>query len=236
MKTKLSPWRPLCLGDTVAVKTLRPRQNGRHFADDIFKCIFLNENVWILLKISLKFVPKFKINNIPALVKIMAWRRPGDKPLSEPMMVSLLTHICVAQPLWVENDSGRYTEIIFNKNFHELLETYLYITDHGEVHMTGIHLWHPVIHPLTHSLASTPALSLTHSQTDNCQEPKAKTVGACCMWHQNQSPGHPPGHLCNNCGSWATLDGFQLTCDQHMWIWPLFMYSGTCIIRPGKSY
>ena len=56
---------------------------------------FLNGNVWIRIKISLKFVPKCPIDNIPALVQIMAWRRPGDKPLSEPMMVSLLTHICV---------------------------------------------------------------------------------------------------------------------------------------------
>ena len=51
--------------------TLRPRQNGRHFADNIFKCIFLDENVWISLKISLKFVPKGPINNIPALLQIM---------------------------------------------------------------------------------------------------------------------------------------------------------------------
>ena len=55
--------------------TLRPRQNGRHFTDDIFNCIFLNENVRISIKISLKFVPKGPINNIPALVQIMAWRR-----------------------------------------------------------------------------------------------------------------------------------------------------------------
>ena len=81
--------------------TLRPRQNGRHFPDDIFKCIFLNENAWILIKILLKFVPKGPINKIPTLVQIMAWRRSGDKPLSEPMMVSLLTHICVARPQWV---------------------------------------------------------------------------------------------------------------------------------------
>ena len=73
--------------------TLRPRQNGRHFADDIFKYIFLNGNFWIPVKISLKFVPKGTINIIPALVQIMAWRRPGDKPLSEPMVVSLPTHI-----------------------------------------------------------------------------------------------------------------------------------------------
>ena len=83
------------------LNTLRPRQNGRHFADDIFKCIFLNENVWIPIKISMKFLPKGPINNIPALVQIMAWRRPGDKPLSEPMMVSLTTHICFTRPPWV---------------------------------------------------------------------------------------------------------------------------------------
>ena len=40
----------------------------------IFKCIFLNKNVWIWIKISLKFVPQGPINNIPALVQIMAWR------------------------------------------------------------------------------------------------------------------------------------------------------------------
>ena len=85
--------------------TSRPRQNGRHFADDIFKCIFLDENARISLKISLTFVPKVRINNIPALVQIMAWRRPGDKPLSEPMMVSLLTHICVTRPQWVKHGS-----------------------------------------------------------------------------------------------------------------------------------
>ena len=86
---------------TQCFNSLRPRLNRRHFADDIFKCIFLNENVWISLQISLKFVPKGPINNIPALVQIMAWRRPGDKPLSEPMMVSLPTRICVTRPQWV---------------------------------------------------------------------------------------------------------------------------------------
>ena len=49
-------------------KTLRLRQNGRHFADDLFKCIFLNGSVWISIKTSPKFVPKDPINNVPALV------------------------------------------------------------------------------------------------------------------------------------------------------------------------
>ena len=67
-----------------------------------FKSILLNENVRLLIKISLKFVPKGPINKIPALVQIMAWRRPGDKPLSEPMMVRLLAHLWVTRPQWVD--------------------------------------------------------------------------------------------------------------------------------------
>ena len=77
--------------------------NGRHFANDIFKCIFLNEYVRFLNKISLKFVPKGLMNNIPALVQIMAWHRLGDKPLSELVMFSLPTHICVTRPQWVKD-------------------------------------------------------------------------------------------------------------------------------------
>ena len=58
-----------------------------------FNCIFfLNENLWISSKISLKYVFHGLIDSMSALVQIMAWRRSGDKPLSEPMMVSLLTY------------------------------------------------------------------------------------------------------------------------------------------------
>ena len=86
---------------TQSFNSSRPRQNGRLFADDTFKRIFLNENIRISTENSLKFVPKGLINNIPALVLIMAWRRPGDKPLSEPMLVRSVTHICVTWPQWV---------------------------------------------------------------------------------------------------------------------------------------
>ena len=97
------------------LNTLRVKPNFYHFTDEIFKCIFLNENAWIslqisfiepmhrnkpnityLIQISLKFVPQIPNNNIPALVQIMAWHRPGNKPLSEPMVISLLIIIkCV---------------------------------------------------------------------------------------------------------------------------------------------
>ena len=72
------------------INSLRSRKNSRHFTDDIFKCIFLNGNASTSLKNSLVFVPRVRVNNIPALVQIMAWRRPDDKPLSEPMMVRFL--------------------------------------------------------------------------------------------------------------------------------------------------
>ena len=54
------------------IQHIEAETNGRYFADDIF----VDENVWIPIKISLKFVPKGRVNNIPALVQIMAWRRP----------------------------------------------------------------------------------------------------------------------------------------------------------------
>ena len=72
---------------------LRPRQNRRRFAD-VFQCNFLNENVWIPIKISLKFVPKCPINTISVLVQIMAWRLLGAKPLSEPMMTRF-NNVCM---------------------------------------------------------------------------------------------------------------------------------------------
>ena len=66
----------------VWLNTLSSRRNRRHYVKDISKCIFLNENGLISIRISLKFIPRGPINNIPVLVLIMAWRRPGDKPIS----------------------------------------------------------------------------------------------------------------------------------------------------------
>ena len=85
-------------------------------SNDIFKWIFLNENLWI----SLKFVLRGPINSIPALVQIMAWRRPGDKPLSEPMMVKSLTHICVTRSQCVNS-----SVLFYRNNCHSGSETTL---------------------------------------------------------------------------------------------------------------
>ena len=108
------------------IKTLRLRQNGHHFADDIMRYIFFNENVWILIKISMKFVPECSVTNIPALVQIMVWHRLGDKSLSEPMVFSLLTHLWVILHQWVKNiqcltaltHRGQVTHIFISKLNH----------------------------------------------------------------------------------------------------------------------
>ena len=83
------------------LNSLKPRWNRCHFADDILKCIFWKENVSVSIKTSLKLIPKHPINSIPTLVQIMAWRRLGDKPLSEATMIILLMHKCVTLPQWV---------------------------------------------------------------------------------------------------------------------------------------
>ena len=91
----------MILVEFIDLNKLRPWQNGRHFPDDIFKCVLFNENVWILSEISLKFVHKRHFNNIPALVQTMAWRRPGESHYLNQWWPSSLTHIWVSLPQWV---------------------------------------------------------------------------------------------------------------------------------------
>ena len=96
-----------------ALNTLRPRQERRHFTDNYFTCILFNENCCILIKFSLKYVRKGPDDNNPALVQIMAWRRSGDKSLSEPMMISLPMHICVIRPQWVNKFRRSMSSVLF---------------------------------------------------------------------------------------------------------------------------
>ena len=67
-------------------------------AYDIFNCIFLNENIRILIGISMKIVPVGSIKNIPALVQVMAWHWTGRKALLVPIMVKFtdayMRHSC----------------------------------------------------------------------------------------------------------------------------------------------
>ena len=92
------------------IQNISPRRGltqwGRDKMAAIFRTTFSNRFSWMKkdefrLRFHWFFFPEGPINNIPALAQIVAWCRSGDKPLSEPMMVNLLTHICVIRPQWV---------------------------------------------------------------------------------------------------------------------------------------
>ena len=68
-----------------------------------FSNIFSYENIWISPNISLKFVPKVWINNIPALVQMMAWHRTDNKSWSKPKLFSLLMDIYITWTQWVKD-------------------------------------------------------------------------------------------------------------------------------------
>ena len=76
----------LLLNNTVCLTHLPMDKMAAAFADDIFKCIFMDEKFCISIWISLKYVPKCPIDNEATLVQIMAWCGTGDKQLPEPML------------------------------------------------------------------------------------------------------------------------------------------------------
>ena len=71
---------------TSAFTSSPPGKIGRHFGDDIFRCIFVNKILCIFIQISLKCLPKGLIDYMSALVLVMAWCLTGNEPLPEPMM------------------------------------------------------------------------------------------------------------------------------------------------------
>ena len=91
MELRLSCTNPSLSTNTssLVINTWEFEQNGQHFADVNFKCVFLNDNQYIFIQISLKFDPKGPGDNKPALSRVMAWYSTGDKPLSESMMITL---------------------------------------------------------------------------------------------------------------------------------------------------
>ena len=141
---------------------MRPRQDGCHFPDHTLKRIFLNENVIILIKISLMFVPSGPINNIPALVQIMAWCRSGGKPLTEPMMGRLSMHICVTRPQWV------------NQGLLHLWSKFGDLSLNGSWVIARTSKW------LTHKLTHTQTYKHPDAGYDNTGRPKL-ALGKKCM-------------------------------------------------------
>ena len=134
--------------------TLRLRQDGRYFCRRHLQMHFLNENVGFSLKISLMFVPEVRIHNILALVRIMACCLVATKPLSKPMMVSLLTHICITRPQWVKG----WINLYFFPSFaplNKLIYIYMYIYIYIRFHIQAIpmNLWKNKIRNLVYIIS-----------------------------------------------------------------------------------
>ena len=124
---------------------------GRDEMDAISQTTFSNAFSWMKifehrLEFHMKFVPKDPINNILALVQIMAWGRPGDKPLSESMMVSLPTHICVTRPQWVNWILGNKLQWNFNRNSNIFVQEIAF--ENGVCEMASIFLGLSVLIPV----------------------------------------------------------------------------------------
>ena len=86
--TQDGPWEAgLRFTQVLFINSSLPGQNGHHFADNIFRFIYLNKTFCILIKILLKFVPKDPTDNKWVLVQVMAWCLIGDKPLPKPMLI-----------------------------------------------------------------------------------------------------------------------------------------------------
>ena len=129
-----SSWRRIRVIDEIAMhsylpytvfNTLRPRQDGCLFADDILKCILLNLNSWIPNKISWKYVAWRLIDNKPYMVQIMGCRRAGDNPI----IWTIDGIYCETRPRWVrDGDRGDHPSDIYVSVIISLLYSYLLYT------------------------------------------------------------------------------------------------------------
>ena len=120
----------------------RDKIYGRHF-----QMHFFNENVLISLTFSPKFVPKVQINNITVSVQIKAWHMPGAKPLSETMVVNLLTHICVTRYQWVKDILTHYFDTVYIWNCYSVQKVLL------KVYYKCVHFMH--YHEIKYSFSSS---------------------------------------------------------------------------------
>ena len=108
------------------IKSYPLGQNGRHFADAIYRCILVN-GYCILIKISLKFVPKGLIGNNSALVSIMSWVRTCDKIIYEAMLtLSNDAHMQGSKGRWVKlKKNPIYFIILYSLNSSDNMKLFL---------------------------------------------------------------------------------------------------------------
>ena len=99
------------------INTFGWRKSWHQSADEILKCFFINEKYHIFIQISLRFIPKGPINNMPSMVQIMPWRHSDDNQLSDDSVVYWYIYIWNTQPwrihtLWT--DDAHYNGVIMS--------------------------------------------------------------------------------------------------------------------------
>ena len=120
----------------ISLNSLRPSQHGRRVAYGICKRISMTESVWISIKFLIETCFKGQINNIPSLVQIRAWHRPGEKPLSEPMVVRLPMHIWNTRPQCVKITSPAQGQSYNCSDTSEVTLEIWMIRPHRSIHST----------------------------------------------------------------------------------------------------
>ena len=151
----------------LTIDTLRPRQNCRHFADDIFKRTFLNENIWISTKFLLKFVPKCPFQNSIALVQKMAWRRIKKYLVCKRyVLYSISNELCCVsrEKLDIEPLDGMKLVMVM-RIYSKLTHFNICCQQYGDFHLLLIsrHSFYSRIHAQLHGIIQATPWSVCHT-------------------------------------------------------------------------
>ena len=124
----------------LSIKTHWGRGKWSPFSRRHFEMNFLEWNVWIWMQMSLKFVPRVQLT----ISHIVSVGRPGDKPSSETMMVSLLTQICITQSQWANyvtqychRSSTKASPLLIKATY---VRSYMRVTAHQIEQQLGRHI------------------------------------------------------------------------------------------------
>ena len=85
------------------VKVLKPH------VVDILRTTHSNGFTWNTVFISLNFFPKGPIENMSALVQVMAWRQTGHKPYLDWLWLSSFTYVCHLGPVFISDKTSYRT-------------------------------------------------------------------------------------------------------------------------------
>ena len=105
-----------------------PEQNGRHFADDICKCIFLDEIYWFRLKFHWRLFPRVHLPIFPYWFRQWLGADHATSQYLNQCWSNSLTHICGTRGIWVNNHLIRKLAWVFYRAMRTICDQLLLIT------------------------------------------------------------------------------------------------------------